>query len=647
MTPRRLLIPCVVALLLTPGGITGAQSERAAPARGTRTVRVGDPGATRYSPLDQITSANVGQLKVAWRHPAVDPAIVRDNPSLQVLNNFRSAPIAVGGLLYASNGLGLVEAIDAASGRTIWTQAPMLPGIEGLRGVSARSVAYWTDGASERILTVRDKYLFALDARTGKPIATFGAQGMIDLAAGIGTSRFGWTAPAPVVVRDVVVIGGQGRGEAPGDEALPSGDVRGFDVRSGALRWTFHVIPREGEFGTDSWTDGTWRTTGKGKVWSTVSGDEELGYVYVPLSSAANDWYGGHRPGDNLFSDTLVCLDARTGKRVWHQQLVHHDLWDYDLAAAPIVGDLTVAGRRIKAVVQVTKMAMTFVFDRATGAPVWPIEERPVPGSTVPGERPAATQPFPTRPPPFDRHGLTTDDLIDFTPELRAEAIAIVGEYVTGPIYTPPSVRGADGKRGTLYVPGWVGGANWTGAALDPDTGILYVPSVTAPFVGALVKGVSKEGHLYKRAPEPTLYLEGPRGLPLTKPPYGRITAIDLTRGEHLWMVPNGDGPRNHPALRDLKLPPLGQPGRAAPLLTRSLLFIGEGDAVGLSVPPGGGGNHFRAYDKATGRVVWDTELPAGTTGAPVTYMAGGKQFIVVAIGGQKHPAEFVALSLP
>jgi len=578
----------------------------------------------------------------------VDPAITRANPALRPLNNFRSTPIAVGGLLYASNGLGFAEAIDAATGRTVWTQEPLLPGIEGLRGVSARSVAYWSDGSSGRILTVRDGYLFALDAKTGRPIATFGQQGRVDLAAGLGTSRFDWTAPAPVVVRDVVVIGGQGR-DTPGDEGLPPGDVRGFDVRTGALRWTFHVIPREGEFGVDTWEDGSWRTTGKGKVWSTVSADEELGYVYVPLSSAANDWYGGHRRGDNLFSDTLVCLDALTGKRVWHYQLVHHDLWDYDLAAAPIIGDLTISGRRIKAVVQVTKMAMTFVFDRVTGVPVWPIEERPVPRSTVPGERASATQPFPIKPPPFDRQGLTTDDLIDFTPELRAEAIAIVDKYQTGPIYTPPSLRNTEpgGKRGTLFLPGWVGGANWTGAALDPESGILYVPSVTAPFVGALVKSPSNDGHLYRRPSEPTLYLDGPRGLPLTKPPYGRITAIDLTRGEHLWMVPNGDGPRDHPALRDLRLPPLGQPGRAAPLLTRSLLFLGEGDAAALAIPPGGGGNRFRAYDKMTGRVVWETELPAGTTGAPMTYLAGGKQFIVVAIGGATHPAEFVAFALP
>lgn len=644
----RQLLPLVASIVLVTSSLSGRQATPR-PAAARTPQRIGDPGATKYAPLGQITADNVSRLTVAWRHPAVDPEITQRHPTLQVLNNLRSTPIAVNDVLYLSNVFGFAEAIDAATGRTIWVQSPLSHDVEGFRGASARGVAYWADGGTGRVLTARDRYLFALDARTGQPIPTFGNQGKVDLTAGLGTTRYGWTAPAPVVVRDVIVIGGQGRGDIPGDEGLPSGDVRGYDVRTGALRWTFHVIPREGEVGIETWKDGSWRTTGKGKVWSTVSADEELGYVYLPLSSAANDYYGGHRPGNNLFSDTLVCLDARTGKRVWHYQLVHHDIWDYDLAAPPTIADFTLDGRRIKAVIQVTKMAMVFAFDRVTGKPIWPIEERPVPGSSVPGERPAETQPFPTKPPPFDRQGLTTEDLIDFTPELRAEALAIVNQYVTGPIYTPPTVRGTEpgAKRGTLYLPGWVGGANWTGAAIDPETGVLYVPSVTAPFVIGLVKGVSKERFLYKRAPEPTLYLSGPRGLPLTKPPYGRITAIDLTRGEPLWTVPNGDGPRDHPALRDLHLPPLGQPGRAAPLLTRSLLFVGEGDAVGLSVPPGGGGRAFRAYDKQTGRVVWSMELPAGTTGAPMTYMSGGKQFIVVPIGGQQHPAEFVALALP
>jgi glucose dehydrogenase len=646
--PRRSAFGCLIGLTLLPIAIGAAQNDNAVASGGSK-VRAGDPGSTKYSALDQITAQNVSRLKIAWRHAAIDPEITRANPTLRPLNNLRSTPLIAKDVLYLSNGLGLAEAIDPGTGRTIWTQEPLTTDLAGIQGVPGRGVAYWSDGTEDRILTVRGRYLFALDATTGKPFPGFGADGKVDLTESLGTSRFGWSAPMPVVVRDVVVVGGQGRPDEPGEEALPSGDVRGFDVRTGQLRWTFHVIPREGEFGLDSWKDDSWKRTGKGKVWSTVTADEELGYVYLPLSSAANDYYGGHRPGNNLFSDSLVCLDALTGKRVWHYQLVHHDVWDYDLAAAPILADITVNGRKIKAVVQVTKMAMAFVFDRVTGEPVWPIEERPVPSSTVPGELTAQTQPFPTKPPPFDRQGLTIDDLIDFTPELRAEALQIVKQYVIGPMYTPPTVKGTGpgATKGLLYLPGWVGGANWTGAAMDPDTGILYVPSVTAPFAIGLVKGASKENHLFKRGPEATLYPIGPRGLPLTKPPYGRITAIDLNRGEHVWMVPNGDGPRDHPALKGLNLPPLGQPGRPAPLLTKTMLFIGEGDAVGLSVPPLGGGNTFRAFDKKTGKVLWETQFPAGTTGAPMTYMYQGKQYLVVPIGGQKHPAEFIALSLP
>lgn len=644
---RRSTLKYVLGMALLPMAIVSGHKESAV-AAGSK-VPYGDPGSTRYSPLDQITAENVNQLKIVWRHAAVDPTITGAYPTLRPLNNLRSTPLIANDVLYLSNGLGLAEAIDPGTGRTIWTQEPLTTGLDGLRGVPGRGVAYWTDGTDQRILTVRGQYLFALDASTGKPLPDFGAGGKVDLTESLGTTRFVWSAPMPVVVRDVVVIGGQGRNDAPGEEDLPSGDVRGYDVRSGNLRWTFHVIPREGEYGLDTWKDDSWKRTGKGKVWSTVTADEELGYVYLPLSSAANDYYGGHRPGDNLFSDSLVCIDALTGKRVWHAQLVHHDLWDYDLAAAPILADINVAGKKIKAVAQVTKMAMTFVFDRVTGEPVWPIEERPVPPSTVPGERAAATQPFPSKPAPFDRQGITINDLIDFTPALRAEALAIVKQYDIGPMYTPPTLKttGPGASKGLLYLPGWVGGANWTGAAMDPDTGMLYVPSVTAPFAVGLVKGAAKENHLYKRGPQASLYPPGPRGLPLIKPPYGRITAIDLSRGEHVWMAPNGDGPRDHPALKELNLPPLGQPGRAAPLLTKTLLFIGEGDAVGLSVPPLGGGNTFRAFDKMTGKVVWATEFPAGTTGAPMTYMFRGKQYIVVPIGGQKHPAEFLALSLP
>jgi len=364
----------------------------------------------------------------------------------------------------------------------------------------------------------------------------------------------------------------------------------------------------------------------------------------VPLSAPSNDYYGGARPGNDLYSDSLVALDAKTGKKVWHYQIIHHDLWDYDLTTPPMLADIKVNGRMRKAAIQVTKTAQVFAFDRVTGEPLFPIVETPVPASTVPGEKASPTQPIPVKPAPFDRQGVSEDQLIDFTPALHAEAVEIMNRYVHGTIFTPPSLKGGpDGKLGTLYLPGWVGGANWTGAALDPETSVMYVPSVTVPWLAGL-ESDGKGG--YHRAREASLYLDGPQSLPLIKPPYGRITAIDLNTGEHLWMVPNGDGPRDDPALKGLNLPPLGQPGRAAPLLTRSFLFTGEGDMVGISMPKFSGGNMFRAYDKKTGKVVWQTDLGAGTTSPPITYMYKGKQYIVVGVGGVKHPAELVAMSL-
>ena len=425
------------------------------------------------------------------------------------------------------------------------------------------------------------------------------------------------------------------------------GDIRAYDVRTGQLRWTFRTIPGPGEFGNETWEQDSWKRIGGADSWTSMSADPELGYIYVPLDAPEYDWYGGERPGNNLFADSLVCLDARTGKLVWHYQLVHHNLWDYESPAAPLLADLVVNGRNIKAVVQITKMGFSFVFDRVTGAPVWPIEERPVPKGNVPGEWYSPTQPFPTKPAPFDRQGLTPDEVIDFTPELHAEALAIAKQYVFGPLYTPPSVKSDQpgGTKGTLMIPSWIGGGNWDGAAFDPDTHIMYVPSMTAVFLIGLKKGDVKAKYAYEI--EGSSDVMGPRGLPLTKPPYGRITAIDMNRGEHVWMVPNGDGPRHHPLLEHLNLPPLGTQGRRAPLLTKTLLFLGEGDPTAEKIPYGGGGNKFRAYDKATGQVIWETELPAGTTGAPMTYLANGKQYIVVANGGLNHPAEFVAFSLP
>jgi quinoprotein glucose dehydrogenase len=384
-------------------------------------------------------------------------------------------------------------------------------------------------------------------------------------------------------------------------------------------------------------------------MWAWASADETLGYVYLPLTTPTSDYYGGHRPGGNLFAESLVCLDARTGRRIWHFQAVHHGLWDYDFPTAPNLVDLTVNGRKIKAVALVSKQAFTYIFDRVTGEPLWPIEERPVPKGDVPGEWYAPTQPFPTKPPAFDQQGVNVDDLIDFTPELREEAIKILDEYVYGPLFTPPTIidERPGGKKGTIQVPGLVGGADWTGAGVDPETGILYVASVNSASVVGLIRSEHPRSNV-NWVMKALALAPGPQGLPLFKPPYGRLVAVDLNKGEILWTVPNGDGPRDHPAIKHLNLPRLGQGGRVSPLVTKTLVFLGEGGSDGVVfLPPGGGGKMFRAYDKATGDVVWEMQLPGGTTAAPMTYMVNGRQYIVVTVGWKGMPSEYVALALP
>ena len=638
----------------------GGLSARQAPPSGDWKFYSGDNGAKKYSPLDQINKSNVANLKIAWRRPQVDASLLQGQ-SIRLLNNFRSTPIMVDGVLYASNGVGLAEAFDPETGRTLWVQKPGSDGTgtDPIRGSANRGVAYWGDpstslragGSDARIVTFRNRYLYALNPKTGQPIATFGTNGVVDLGADVGPRSTGYRwASVPLIARDVIVMGSAmvDQDSATKIEGDP-GDVRAYDVRTGKLRWTFHVVPKaEDTEAIKTWVGDSWQYTGAGNVWALMSADDELGYVYLPTTSVTNDMYGGARLGDNLYSTSIVCLDAATGKRVWHYQTVHHDLFDYDNPAAPILADITVDGKKIKAVVQITKQSWAYVLDRITGKPVWPIVEKPVPASTVPGEKASPTQPFPSKPPAFDRQGITEDDLIDFTPELRAEALAIVKRYRTGPVFTPPSIEGTgpNDLKGTIELPGSIGGADWTGAAFDPETGMLYVPSMTNPFVANLIPGDPKETNLRYRASTREL-IQGPRGLPLVKPPYGRITALDLNRGELKWTIANGDGPRFHPELKALNLPPLGQSVRAAPLVTKSLLFVTEGDQINVRTPPNGGGRRIRAYDKATGQVLWETALEAGSTGTLMTYLHKGKQYIVVAIGGVQHPAEFVAFSLP
>ena len=642
MRHRTFMAACTLSLLLS----ATSQAQRGT-SGGQWPNHSGDKGSTKYAPLDQINRSNVRNLHVAWRRPAVADELRGQHQQLKFSNLFRSTPLMINGVLYASDGIGLVEAFDPATGRTLWVQESTDLGPEALAGTSTRGIAYWRNGADERILSVRPPYLYAINLKTGELIRSFGEAGKVDLRTGLGPQPqpFNFTS-APLIVKDIAVIGSS-IADNPNVKEGTRGDVRGYDVKTGKLRWTFRTIPREREFGVETWEDRSWDYTGAVNAWSNLSADEELGYIYLPLTSPTSDMYGGHRLGNNLFSDSLVCLKAETGERVWHFQLVHHDLWDYDLPAAPILADIRVNGKPIKAVVQVTKQGFAFVFDRVTGQPVWPIEERPVPQSATPGERTAPTQPFPTKPAPFERQGVSVDDLIDFTPELRSEAIDITKRYVVGPLFTPPSIKG-DGPndtKGTLQLPGSVGGADWNGAALDPETGILYVPSVTGTFAADLVSGNTVQSNL-RYVHGTREFVTGPRGLPLFKPPYGRITAINLNTGDHVWMKPNGDGPREHPAIKHLNLPPLGQPGRASPLVTKTLFFIGEGDPINVRTPPGGGGRKFRAYDKASGAVVWEMEFPAGTTGAPMTYMYKGRQYIAFAIGSSEHQAEFVALAL-
>jgi quinoprotein glucose dehydrogenase len=623
----------------------------------------GDAGSTKYSPLDQINRNNVKNLRVVWRRPSVDASLTTAYPDLNPSPNLRATPILINGVLYASNGVGLVEAFEPGTGKTIWVQPPFERGIRGVAGQSTRSIAYWRNGSDERLILTRGEYLEALDLKTGRYIPDFGGRGRVNLHIDDPLAgNYRWTA-GPVMVGDVIIVGGNGGGGGDSGverEAVPE-DIRGFDVRTGRLLWTFHVLPRPGEYGHETWGLDSWKTAGDMGPWGPMAVDEALGYVYFATTSPNNSLYGGHRPGQNLFSSSLICLDAKTGKRVWHFQLTHHDLWDMD-PLSTMLADINVNGKPIKAVIQTGKLPWIFVFDRVTGQPVWPIEEQPVPKSTVPGEQSWPTQPIPTKPPPFDLVGFTEDDVIDFTPELKAEALKLVKQWVLGPVYTPPSLNTADqpgGTKGTFSVTG-PGATSWNGGAFDPETGMFYIVSHSIPFIRGMVPSKplppgSKKTILPYADQRHIVGLQvlmpgqpglpGPQGLPFTKPPYGRITAYDMNKGEKVWQVANGDGPRDHPALKGLNLPPLGIPGRPAPLLTKTLLFLGEGsDAMFAAV---GTGKKFRAYDKATGEVLWVTDLPAGTSAGPMTYMWNGKQMIVVPVGDRQNPAEWVALALP
>jgi len=559
--------------------------------------------------------------------------------------------LMIDGVLYIVTALNQVAAIDAASGTTLWTHDPgaYLSGASiSPLGYHHRGVAYWSDGDQARILLpTNDGYLISLDASSGAVDTNF-AGGRIDLSIGIpradrdvpdwqGAPPVGSVSP-PVVVGDTLVVQ-QITSNRPHYKERPPTWIRGYDIPTGELKWTFHGIPQQGEFGVETWQEESWRYTGNGGAWSQLSADLELGLVYLPMEAPTNDFFGGHRPGDNLFTQSLVALDASTGERIWHFQMIHHGIWDYDTPAAPNLIDITVNGREIKAIAQVTKQGFTYVFDRATGVPVWPIIERQVSPSTIPGERAAETQPFPTRPPAFAPQGLTIDDLIDFTPELRAEAISILNSYTYGPLFTPPSLPRDDGHRGTILRPGAGGGANWPGAGIDPETGVLFIPSSdnpTVPFMGTLEPGESNFNY-YRLVNQG---VRGPQGLPILKPPYSTITAIDMNEGEILWQVANGDGSarvENNPALQGIDLPPLGGGGRHPVLVTSTLLIHAQNTSDGPKLI---------ARNKLNGEELAAIELPGNATGAPMSFSVEDTQYIALSVTGQPTP-ELIVYALP
>lgn len=646
-----LLLVSLLSLAASP--VAGAQT-------GEWRAYSADAAGTKYAPLDQITADNAGDLRVVWRQSTI-PDAIRQGSTVRAPAVVQNTPLMADGRLYVSTALGTVAALDATTGEVVWFD-PLPDGVTR-RGSSSRGVAYWRgrDGDDARVIAVVGSTLVALNARTGARYPEFGVDGEVDLTQGYDirtVTEFRWRS-APLVVNDVVIVGSAItdiiNDEMAARKEMPPGDVRGFDVRTGEQLWIFHTVPQEGEVGNETWLtrmdedQASWEYTGNTNMWAWPSADEELGYVYLPLSTPTNDYYGGHRPGNNLFAESLVCLDARTGERIWHFQAVHHGVWDYDFPAAPNLVDITVDGRDIKAIAIVSKQGFTYVFDRVTGEPVWPIEERSVPEGNVPGEWYSPTQPFPTKPPPFEQQGVTVDDLIDFTPALRREAEEILAGYVSGRLFTPPTLidERPGGTRGTVQAPGLVGGADWTGAAIDPESGTLYVPTVRTPVVVGLTRSEHPRSNV-AFVMQSLDIAEGPQGLPLLKPPYGSLVAIDLNAGEILWRVANGDGPRDHPALRDLDLPPLGQAGRVSPLVTSTLVFLGEGVDRGMPVlPEDVGGKLFKAYDKATGAVVAEVELPGGVSGAPISYMANGRQYIVMPIAWSDMTSEWVALALP
>jgi quinoprotein glucose dehydrogenase len=679
-----------------------------------------DMRGTKYSPLDQITAANFNKMEVAWRFKT-------DNLGTRPEFKLEGTPLAIKGVLYVTAGTRRsVVALDGRTGELIWShsyregnRAAIAP-----RQLSGRGVSYWTDGkGDERILYVTTGYrLIALNAKNGAMIPSFGDGGVVDMKKGavygkgqqidMETGEIGLHS-TPTVVKDTIIVGSSFKeGMTVKTHNNTKGMVRAFDVKTGKLIWTFNTIPKPGELGNDTWENESWATNGNTGVWTQITVDEEAGLAYLPVESPTSDFYGGHRPGNNLYGESLVCVDVKTGQRKWHFQIVHHPIWDYDLSSAPILLDINVGGKPVKAVALPSKESFLYVFDRITGVPVWPIEERAVPQSDVPGEKTSPTQPFPTKPPAYARQSVGLDDLIDYTPELNAEARRIVSRYKLGPMFLPGTVSKVEGPIAALTIATTAGGTNWPGAAADPENHVVYAQASNhsvAP-IGLIEPpaGFSDIRYVAGTAGQPFVEREGPgfgsaadavqrgrggaagaeggrgargaapaapaaaapavpsvgappappqgggggglvvQGLPLLKPPYGLLNAIDLDKGELKWQVPHGDTPdavRNSPVLAGKTIPKTGQPGSVGLVVTKSLVVLGDPSIT--TTPDHPRGAMFRAYDKTNGKEVGAVWMPAPQSGSPMTYMANGRQYFIVAVSGGNYSGEYIAFALP
>ena len=658
-----------------------------------------DAKGTRYSPQDQINASNFNQLEVAWHFKT-------DNLGARPEYKLEGTPLEINGVVYTTAGSRRAAiALDARTGELKWVHSES----EGRRAaiaprqLSGRGLSYWTDGnGDERILYVTTGYrLVELNARTGMPIETFGTGGIVDMKVGavtgvnkqidLETGELGLHT-TPTVVKDVVIVGSSMKeGTQPQTHDNTKGFARAYDVRTGKMLWQFNTIPKRGEFGYDTWLNNSAEVNGNTGVWTGITVDEELGQVYLPVEDPTSDQYGGHRPGNNLFGDSLVCVDLKTGKMKWYFQVAHHPIWDYDLSSPPILADINVNGQAIKAVALPSKESFLYVFDRVTGKPVWPIEERPVPQGDVPGEWYSPTQPFPTKPPAYARQAITMDDLIDFTPELHAKALELVKHYKMGPMFLSAVVSKLPGPVAALTIGTLGGGTNWPGAGYDPESQTVFAPAANAGVspLGLVEppEGFSDIRYLAGVAGQKFRVNEGPGfgsasdapkisesqakldailaksnantpeappigttvdGLPLVKPPYGLLSAINLDRGEMVWQVPHGDTPdsiRNNPALKGLNIPKTGQQGNVGLVVTKTLVIMGDPQISTTADHPRGA--MLRAYDKQTGQQVGAVWLPAPQSGSPMTYTFDGKQYIIVAVSGGNYSGDYIAFSLP